>query len=97
MTSVNTPGVASSADRPPADARAPSGTVRVALFDLDHTLIPMDSDHAWGEFTVSRGWVDPVAFKSARTMLFTPTTRLERWMCMPMCVLPRLPFAAKVL
>ena len=63
MTSVNAPGVASSADRPPADARAPSGTVRVALFDLDHTLIPMDSDHAWGEFTVSRGWVDPVAFK----------------------------------
>lgn len=36
---------------------------RVALFDLDHTLIPIDSDHAWGEFTIARGWVDPVAFK----------------------------------
>ena len=36
---------------------------RVALFDLDHTLIPMDSDHAWGEFTIQKGWVDPVAFK----------------------------------
>lgn len=36
---------------------------RIALFDLDHTLIPMDSDHAWGEFTIARGWVDPVAFK----------------------------------
>jgi len=36
---------------------------RVALFDLDHTLIPIDSDHAWGEFTIQRGWVDPVAFK----------------------------------
>ena len=36
---------------------------RVALFDLDHTLLPIDSDHAWGEFTIQRGWVDPVAFK----------------------------------
>lgn len=35
----------------------------VALFDLDHTLLPIDSDHAWGEFTLARGWVDPVAFK----------------------------------
>ena len=22
---------------------------QIALFDLDHTLIPFDSDHAWGE------------------------------------------------
>ena len=36
---------------------------RLALFDLDHTLIPMDSDHAWGEFTTARGWTDPVEFK----------------------------------
>jgi len=36
---------------------------RVALFDLDHTLIPIDSDYAWGEFTIARGWVDPVEFK----------------------------------
>jgi len=36
---------------------------RIALFDLDHTLLPIDSDYAWGEFTISRGWVDPVLFK----------------------------------
>ena len=36
---------------------------RIALFDLDHTLIPIDSDHAWGEFTIARGWVDPDSFK----------------------------------
>ncbi len=36
---------------------------RIALFDLDHTLIPIDSDHAWGEFTIQKGWVDPVHFK----------------------------------
>lgn len=38
---------------------------RVALFDLDHTLIPMDSDHAWGEYTVTRGWVDAATFQRA--------------------------------
>lgn len=36
---------------------------RVALFDLDHTLIPIDSDHAWGEFTIGLGWVDGPDFK----------------------------------
>ncbi|OYQ40938.1 phosphoserine phosphatase [Rhodoferax sp. TH121] len=36
---------------------------KLALFDLDHTLIPMDSDHAWGEFTTARGWTDAAEFK----------------------------------
>ena len=38
--------------------------MRLALFDLDHTLLPIDSDHAWGEYTVARGWRDPVEFKA---------------------------------
>ena len=25
--------------------------IRLALFDLDHTLLPIDSDYAWGVFT----------------------------------------------
>ncbi|APW43375.1 HAD family hydrolase [Rhodoferax saidenbachensis] len=36
---------------------------RIALFDLDHTLIPFDSDYAWGEFTTARGWTDANEFK----------------------------------
>lgn len=36
---------------------------RVTLFDLDHTLLPIDSDYAWGEFTQQIGWTDPVVFK----------------------------------
>jgi HAD superfamily hydrolase (TIGR01490 family) len=36
---------------------------KLALFDLDHTLIPMDSDHSWGEFTMALGWVNPEEFK----------------------------------
>lgn len=36
--------------------------LRLTLFDLDHTLLPIDSDHAWGEFTTRIGWTDPVEF-----------------------------------
>lgn len=37
--------------------------MKLALFDLDHTLIPLDSDHAWGVYTTSIGWNDPVDFQ----------------------------------
>ncbi|MDB5751843.1 MAG: family hydrolase [Ramlibacter sp.] len=40
-----------------------SGKQRVALFDLDHTLLPIDSDFSWGEFTQQIGWTDKVEFK----------------------------------
>ncbi|MDP2024184.1 MAG: haloacid dehalogenase-like hydrolase, partial [Hydrogenophaga sp.] len=32
--------------------------MNLALFDLDHTLIPIDSDYSWGQFTVTLGWRD---------------------------------------
>jgi HAD superfamily hydrolase (TIGR01490 family) len=31
---------------------------RLALFDLDNTLLGGDSDHAWGEFLISKEFVD---------------------------------------
>ncbi|OYU44579.1 MAG: phosphoserine phosphatase [Burkholderiales bacterium PBB4] len=36
---------------------------RVALFDLDHTLLPLDSDHAWGDYLIGLGWVDALEYK----------------------------------
>ena len=39
--------------------------MNLCLFDLDHTLLPIDSDHAWGEFLISIGWVDEAAFRRA--------------------------------
>ena len=36
--------------------------MKLALFDLDHTLLPIDSDYAWGVFTTTIGWTDPVDF-----------------------------------
>ena len=31
---------------------------RIALFDLDHTLLPIDSDFTWTTFTNAMGWTD---------------------------------------
>ncbi|HEY8049529.1 MAG TPA: HAD family hydrolase [Ramlibacter sp.] len=42
---------------------APAAKRRIALFDLDHTLLPLDSDFSWGDFTQRIGWTDPVEFK----------------------------------
>jgi HAD superfamily hydrolase (TIGR01490 family) len=36
--------------------------MRLALFDLDGTLLPGDSDHAFGQFMVRIGWVDGAHF-----------------------------------
>lgn len=35
----------------------------LCLFDLDDTLLPLDSDHAWGEFVIRLGWVDETQFR----------------------------------
>ena len=32
---------------------------RIALFDLDHTLLPIDSDFTWTRFTNAMGWTRP--------------------------------------
>lgn len=51
-----------SAAGPPQGASV-GAKLRIALFDLDHTLLPLDSDYAWGVFTQDIGWTDPVVFK----------------------------------
>ena len=38
--------------------------MKLALFDLDHTLIPADSDYEWGLFTTALGWNDAADFAS---------------------------------
>jgi HAD superfamily hydrolase (TIGR01490 family) len=37
--------------------------MNLALFDLDGTLIPKDSDHAFGEFAITLGWADAATFR----------------------------------
>lgn len=36
--------------------------MNLTLFDLDHTLLPIDSDYAWGSYTTQLGWTDPDEF-----------------------------------
>ena len=35
-----------------------SYAAHIALFDLDHTLLPIDSDFTWTTFTNAMGWTD---------------------------------------
>ncbi|WP_144110142.1 HAD family hydrolase [Paraburkholderia sp. BCC1886] len=42
----------------------------LALFDLDHTLIPTDSDHEWGRFMVKQGMVDADNFARENDRFF---------------------------
>ncbi|MWJ27684.1 HAD-IB family hydrolase [Halomonas sp. ZH2S] len=37
----------------------------LAIFDLDNTLLSIDSDHAWGEFLLEQGAVDPESYSEA--------------------------------
>lgn len=39
----------------------------IALFDLDHTLIPIDSDYEWGQFLTRIGAVDAEEFSRRNT------------------------------
>ena len=45
--------------------------MKLALFDLDNTLLPIDSDYAWGEFSQQIGWTDPVSFKARNDQFYT--------------------------
>lgn len=54
-----------------ADAvKNPAAPLKLALFDLDHTLIPIDSDYEWGEFTIALGWCDATEFKRRNAEFF---------------------------
>lgn len=44
--------------------------MKLALFDLDNTLLPIDSDYAWGEFSQKIGWTDPITFKARNDQFY---------------------------
>jgi HAD superfamily hydrolase (TIGR01490 family) len=43
---------------------------RLALFDLDHTLLPFDSDYEWGQFLVRLGVVDGEQYAKANDQFY---------------------------
>lgn len=44
--------------------------MKLALFDLDGTLIPKDSDHAFNEHVIALGWADAQAFKRRNDVFY---------------------------
>ena len=44
--------------------------MKLALFDLDHTLLSTDSDHSWGEFLVNQGLVDAVHHRAMNNKFY---------------------------
>lgn len=44
--------------------------MNLALFDLDRTLLPIDSDFEWGQFLIRVIAVDPDVFKKSNTEWF---------------------------
>jgi HAD superfamily hydrolase (TIGR01490 family) len=44
--------------------------MNLALFDLDHTLLPIDSDYEWGQFLVRAGAVDGARFAARNDAFF---------------------------
>lgn len=44
--------------------------MKLALFDLDHTLLPIDSDFEWGQFLCRVGAVDAAEFKRRNEEFF---------------------------
>jgi HAD superfamily hydrolase (TIGR01490 family) len=54
---------------------ARDGGLGLALFDLDLTLLPIDSDHAWGEFMIAEGWVDAAAFRAGNDAFYAQYKR----------------------
>lgn len=42
----------------------------LCLFDLDGTLLPIDSDHAFGEFMITLGWADAQQFRARNDAFF---------------------------
>lgn len=44
--------------------------MKLAIFDLDNTLLAGDSDHLWGEFLVARGLVDEQAYREANERFY---------------------------
>lgn len=51
--------------------------MKLALFDLDNTLIAGDSDHSWGEFLVEQNKVDAQAYRQRNDDFFAAYQRGE--------------------
>jgi phosphoserine phosphatase len=50
----------------------------LALFDLDHTLLPIDSDYEWGQFLVRENVVDAAEHQRRNDAFFAQYNAARR-------------------
>ncbi|MBP6496816.1 MAG: HAD-IB family phosphatase, partial [Psychrobacter sp.] len=56
---------------PSINSEPTSRTLRtLALFDLDHTLLDVDSDYLWGEYIVKHNLVDEAEYRTANQKFY---------------------------
>ncbi len=61
----------------PFDLPAEGGSVQLAIFDLDNTLLAGDSDYLWGKFLAERGVVDPEYYEKENQRFYEEYTSGE--------------------
>ncbi len=44
--------------------------MKLALFDLDNTLLPIDSDHGWSQFLINKGVLDRDEFEARNNQFY---------------------------
>ena len=44
--------------------------MQLSLFDLDHTLLPLDSDYEWARFLIGQGAIDGARYEAENDRLF---------------------------
>src|SRR5690606_25237370 len=54
----------------PTSRPAPAPGTRLALFDLDYTLLPIDSDYEWARFLIRLGVVDGAEYERRNDQFF---------------------------
>jgi len=67
--------------------------LRLAIFDLDNTLLAGDSDHSWGEFLVAKQLVDAETYAKANDRFYqqykAATLDIQEYLCFSLAPLTR--------
>ena len=71
--------------------------MKLALFDLDNTLLAGDSDYHWNEFLIDKGIVERAAHHEANARFYSQyeagTIRMEDWLAFQLAPLAKRPRA----
>ncbi len=68
-------------------------TQHLAIFDLDHTLLPIDSDYEWGRYMIQLGLVDEASHRAQNDVFFAQynqgTLQIEEYLAFQIAPMTR--------